>query len=97
MFNANARWDRPLPHDEMLPGQTIDVVVSFKRGGFFPLWFFLHGDKHMIKNVQFAWQEKKGTEQFQLFSVTDNNNTRYTICFAQRSFRWRIINPADSV
>ena len=91
MFNANARWDRPLPQDDALPGEAIDVVVSFKRGGFFPLWFSLHGDKHMIKNVQFTWQEKKGAEVFNLFSVTDNNDTQYTICFARKSFRRRVI------
>ena len=92
MFNANARWDRPLPQDETLPGEAIDVVVSFKRGGFFPLWFFLHGNKHMIKNVQFTWQEKKGREIFELFSVTDSNDTQYTICFLRQKMRWRIIN-----
>ncbi|MFH1093932.1 MAG: hypothetical protein V1739_07245 [Candidatus Omnitrophota bacterium] len=91
MFNPEARWDRPLPQDETLPGQAIDIVVSFKRGGFFPLWFFLHGNKHMIKNVQFAWQEKKGADVFHLFSVTDNNDTQYTICFLRNSMRWRLI------
>ncbi|MCK4994124.1 MAG: hypothetical protein KAS13_03650 [Candidatus Omnitrophica bacterium] len=91
MFNANARWDRPLPQDDALPGQSIDVVVSFKRGGFFPLWFFLHGNKHIIKNVQFTWQEKKGIGVFDLFSVSDNNDTQYTICFIRKSFLWRII------
>ena len=97
MFNANARWDRPLPQEDTLLGQEVDVVVSFKGQKFFPIWFFLHGDKHMIKNVQFSWQEKKGREVFELFSVTDNNNTQYTICFIRESFRWRIINAADSV
>ena len=91
MFNANARWDRPLPQDDALPGEAIDVVVSFKRGGFFPLWFFLHGNKHMIKNVQFTWQEKKGAEAFNLFSVTDNNDTQYTICFIPQSLVWKIV------
>ncbi|MCG2710881.1 MAG: hypothetical protein L6416_00890 [Candidatus Omnitrophica bacterium] len=91
MFNPEARWDRPLPQDDAFCGQAIDVVVSFKRGGFFPLWFFLHGNKHIIKNVQFSWQEKKGAEAFHLFSVTDSNDTQYTICFIPGNFRWRVI------
>ncbi len=91
MFNPEARWDRPLPQDDVLPGEAIDVVVSFKGGGFFPLWFFLHGNKHIIKNVQFSWQEKKGREVFHLFSVMDNYDTHYTICFIRKSFRWRVI------
>ena len=96
MFNKEARWDRPLPQDDGLSGEEIDVVVSFKRGGFFPLWFFLHGNKHMIKNVQFIWQEKKGKEIFRIFSVTDSYDTRYTLCFIHRSFRWKVIeNDSD--
>lgn len=96
MFNKEARWDRPLPHDDGLPGEVIDVVVSFKRGGFFPLWFFLHGNKHVIKNVQFAWQEKRGKEVFRLFSITDNYDTQYTLCFKFNTLCWKIIeNDSD--
>ena len=91
MFNADARWDRPLPQDDILAGEPIDVVVSFKGAKFFPLWFFLHGDKHIIKNIQFTWQEKKGREVFYLFSVTDNYDIRYTVCFLRQSMRWKAI------
>ena len=91
MFNANARWDRPMPQDDTMPGEAVDAVVSFKGGKFFPLWFFLHGNKHMIKNINLKWQDKKGRELFDMFSVTDSNDSQYTICFIRRSFCWRII------
>jgi len=91
MFNQDARWDRPLPQDDAPPGEPIDVVASFKRGGFFPLWFFLHGNKHVIKNIEFSWQKKKGREIFRIFSVTDSYDTRYTLCFIRQRLVWKII------
>ncbi|MBU1087207.1 MAG: hypothetical protein KKD05_06770 [Candidatus Omnitrophica bacterium] len=91
MFNPNARWDRPLPREDTLPGENVDIVVSFKQGGFFPLWFFINSRKHIIKDVHLKWQDKKGLEVFQLFSVSDTNNSRYTLCFSQQRMKWKII------
>ncbi len=91
MFNPNARWDRPMPQDDTLPGENVDIVVSFKQGGFFPLWFFLNSNKHTIKNINLKWHDKKGKEVFQLFSVSDTNNSRYTLCFSQQRMKWKII------
>jgi hypothetical protein len=91
MFNAEARWDRPLPRDNIMPGNPVNVVASFKEDRFFPLWFFLHGDRHLVKKVQFIWQERKGREKFYLFSVTDTYDTQYTLCFLYQSMRWLAI------
>ncbi|MDD5745782.1 MAG: hypothetical protein PHO30_00820 [Candidatus Omnitrophica bacterium] len=95
MFNPQARWDRPLPNDVQFPGEPVDVVVSCKQAGFFPLWFFFHGVKHVIKNVQLTWQENKGREEFHLFSVCDELNNRYTLCCSRQSLRWRVIADGD--
>lgn len=91
MFNSQARWDRQLPQDETLPGENVEIVVSFKQGGILPLWFFLHSNKHIIKNINLNWQDKKGQEVFQLFSVSDTNNARYTLCFSQQRMKWKIV------
>ncbi len=91
MFNTEARWDRHLPQDESLPGDYVNTVVSFNQGGVSPLWFFLNSDKHIIKNINFKWQDKKGKEVFELFSVSDMNNCQYTLCFSKQRMRWKVI------
>jgi hypothetical protein len=30
MFNTQARWDRPLPQEDVLPGEAVDVVMSYR-------------------------------------------------------------------
>ena len=91
MFNPQARWDRHLPQDQTLPGEYVDTVVSFKKGGFYPLWFFLNGNKHTVKNINFKWQEKIGAEVLEFFSLSDLNNIRYTLCFIKSSMKWKMV------
>ena len=94
MFNPQARWDRPLPQADTLPGEPIEVIVSFKDGRFLPLEFSFNDEQHLIKKIEFVWKENKGREIFYLFSITDTFKNRYTICFHRQSLNWRLI-PQD--
>ncbi len=91
MFNVNARWDRPLPQDDLDGGEPIEVGVSFKIDKFFPIWFVLSGGKHIIKKVPFVWKKSKGRNLFYIFSVIDEHNALYKLCFNRQSLRWQLV------
>ncbi|MFH1460372.1 MAG: hypothetical protein ABIG64_08420 [Candidatus Omnitrophota bacterium] len=81
-----------MPKDNILPGEPVDVVVYFKKNKFIPKYFAFNSDKHIIKKIQFTWCEKKGTQAFNIFSVTDENNTSFTLCFNRENLQWRILS-----
>jgi len=91
MFNAEARWDRPLPQEEALPGEEIAIAASFFRGKFKPLWFDYQHKRHIIKNIFFAWKEKKGKDVYDLFSVSDKDDCCYRLCFSRKSLGWKLL------
>lgn len=91
MFNSQARWDRPLPQGEALPGEPIEVITRFQEKSFYPESFFFGSRKHIIVKIVFTWKEKKGKENFYLFRVEDSSRTVYTLCFSQERLRWRVI------
>lgn len=91
MFNPHARWDRALPQDEEYVGEAVEVVTVFKAGKFFPICFVSSGNKHKIKKINFAWKEKKGREVFNLFSVTDENNSVYKLYFCRNTLNWKLV------
>lgn len=75
-------------------GEPIAVEAVFNKGKFSPVWFIFSGQKHMVKKVQFFWKERKGRDTFYIFSVTDENNTVYKICFNPQSLDWRLLLDA---
>ena len=92
MFNPNASWDRPLPQEEALPGEPVEVITCFKEKRFYPECFFFSDRKHVIVKTAFIWKEKKGRELFYLFRVVDSQKGEYTLCFSKERLRWRIIS-----
>lgn len=95
MFNPEARWDRPLPADAVEAGEAIEVEASFKPGKFLPVWFILSGQKHNVKKVNFFWQKKNGRETFCFFSVTDEQDALYKLCFSRQTLVWRLIDGEE--
>ena len=91
MFNPQSRWDRPLPRDKVSPGEKVEAGVIFRRGRVLPLWFIFSGERHVIKKMLFAWQERKGCERLFLFRVEDNAGCYYTLCFNREQLTWKMI------
>jgi hypothetical protein len=95
MFNPEARWDRHLPADDVLPGEAVDVVAVFKKNGIIPRGFTLRGQTYRIQRIEFAWKERKGREMFHLFSVTDEQQRVHTLCVSRESLVWRILSEVS--
>ena len=95
MFNPNARWDREFPEDDNKIGEDIEAGVVFKNGKICPRWFKIAENRYMIKNINFTWKEKKGKETFYIFSVSDENNAIYKICFRPNKFSWILIDECQ--
>ncbi len=92
MFNPHARWDRPLPRDNVLPGEEIEAAAVFTRGKILPLWFNFCGERHIVKKIFFVWKERKGGEEFCLYSVSDKDGCKYRLCLSRQKLLWRLLN-----
>ena len=97
-FNPKARWDRHIPEtDDYTPewlNETIDVLAFFKAAKLHPRAFLWKNRLYKIKNVTYAWQERRGQELISYFSVRTRSNL-YQISFNNTSFGWRIDKIID--
>lgn len=100
-FNPKARWDRhppgggqviPETEDSVNPGildEKIEVLAYFKNSGIFPRAFIRNNKVHRIRKITYNWQERRGREVINFFSV-DTGTFLYQISFNNTTYRWQI-------
>ena len=94
-FNPKARWDRHIPEtsDDWQRAEDlnekIEVLVWFAGGKIQPQMFIWNNKEYRIEKVTYHWQEKHGTEQISLFSVSTGCDL-YQISFNNTSYSWRL-------
>jgi len=98
-FNPKARWDRHLPAGRHGPQDTryqapelnekIQVIASFNGGKIYPRMFIWNNQTYKIKEITYNWQERKGLETINYFSVSTGPDL-YQISFNSASLGWRI-------
>lgn len=98
-FNPKARWDRHLPAGRHGPQDTryqtpelnekIQVIASFSGGKIYPRMFTWNNKPYKITEITYNWQEHKGSETINYFSVSTGTDL-YQISFNSSSLGWRI-------
>ena len=93
-FNPKARWDRHIPESSQEPitellNEPIAVLALFKAGKIYPQKFAWHNKEYAINRITYNWQERRGQEIFNYFSVTSGEDL-YQISFNNTSFGWRL-------
>jgi len=90
-FNPKARWDRRIPADSPSDSgclnEKIEVLAFFKAGRAYPRIFFWKHKKYKVKNVTYNWQERRGQEMLNYFSVSTGFDL-YQISFNNTTFSW---------
>ena len=69
--------------------KTIKVGVVFKGSEILPKWFVWEGRKYEIKEVNYNWKDRQGSEEILCFSVTDGANN-YEISFNTKRTVWKL-------
>ncbi len=91
-FNPKARWDRHIPetendaHPQEL-NERIAVLAWFENGRIQPRFFTWHNKRYRVKNINYNWQERRGRELLNLFSISTGFDT-YQISFNNTSYTW---------
>ncbi len=93
-FNPNARWDRHIPENDACPepetiNEAISVLTLFKAGKAYPRKFSWKNKIYKIDNITYYWQERRGQETINYFSVQSGNNL-YQLSFNNTTLGWRI-------
>jgi len=93
-FSPHSRWDRHIPEtNESKPPDTlnekIEVVALFKFGQIKPLCFTWKNQEFKIKKITYNWQERRGKETINYFSV-DTDPNLYQISFNNTTYCWQI-------
>jgi len=94
-FNPNARWDRHIPEtgyqtETSCLNCPIEVRALFKSSKVMPEGFIWNNKLYGIKKVNYNWQERRGQEIINYFSVTTAGADTYQISFNNTSFCWRL-------
>ena len=95
-FNPKSRWDRHIPEvkepDNQNPqdlNEKIDCLAWFKNGKILPVAFIWNNKEYKIKNITYNWQERRGRELINYFSVNTGTDL-YQISFNNTSYSWKI-------
>jgi len=92
-FSPKARWDRNIPETDDYPpeelNERIQVLAWFKNGKILPRQFVWNNKNYKIKEITYNWQEHKGREIINCFSVSTGNDL-YQISFNNITYGWRI-------
>lgn len=90
-FNPQARWDRPPMPEENNPAQTdkITVLALFKNGKIYPRAFVLNKREYKINSINYNWQERRGQETINYFSVKCSLDS-YQISFNNTTLSWNL-------
>ncbi|GAB1534849.1 MAG: hypothetical protein LRY50_10890 [Geovibrio sp.] len=70
--------------------EKIRVGAVFDGGFPKPVWFGLHGEKVLIKEVCYKWKEREGTDVIYKFTVTDGFNI-FEIMFSSMEVCWYLV------
>ena len=94
-FNPQARWDRHIPetsdgseHPAQFP-QRIEVLAWFRNAKITPRLFIWNNKTYKIRNVTYRWQERRGQELINFFSVSTGADL-YQISFSAIVYSWRL-------
>jgi hypothetical protein len=93
-FNPKARWDRHIPEDsdsatpESL-SEKIECLALFRGAKILPQKFTWRNRDYEIKTVNYNWQERRGQEIINYFSVSTGIDC-YQISFNNTTFGWRL-------
>lgn len=93
-FNPKARWDRHIPEvadnpDYSSLSEKIEVSAYFKNAKIYPRLFIRKDRIYKIKKVNYNWQERRGQEVINYFSVSTKADL-YQISFNNVTFAWRL-------
>jgi len=93
-FSPKARWDRHIPEDSDVaaPGclnEKINCLALFKAAKIQPQKFTWRNRDYEIKTINYNWQERRGQEIINYFSVSTGTDA-YQISFNNTSFGWRL-------
>ncbi|MDP8259653.1 MAG: hypothetical protein P9L96_01405 [Candidatus Gygaella obscura] len=82
-----ARWDRQLPSEGSSFNEKISVSAIFTNGKIKPRYFIWKDRLIKIKRINYYWQEAKGSDKINLFSVNAGIDN-YQISFNPNTFNW---------
>ena len=92
-FSPKARWDRRIPEDSRYNpehlNEKIEVLALFRAGKIYPRIFFWKHKKYKIRNITYNWQERRGQEMLNYFSVSTGIDL-YQISFNNTTLSWRL-------
>lgn len=93
-FSPKARWDRRIPIDESsgcddFLNEKIDVLALFKSGKVYPKAFYWQDKLYKVCKLTYAWQERRGAEIINHFSVQTQANL-YQLSFNSNTLSWRL-------
>ncbi len=93
-FNPHARWDRHIPQggapqDSGLVNERIEVLALFRQAKIYPRLFIWRDKIYRIRRLNYNWQERRGRELINFFSV-DTGSDLYQISFNNETSGWRI-------
>jgi len=92
-FNPKARWGRHIPETEdqspELLSERIDALVYFKNAKIYPRVFYWKSRLYKIRKITYAWQERRGQEMLNLFTVSTGADL-YQISFNNTTYSWRV-------
>jgi hypothetical protein len=93
-FNPKARWDRHIPEtgrrsDPQELNEHIVALAWFRNGKIQPRLFIWKNKKYKIKRINYAWQERRGQETINCFSI-DTGSDLYQISFNNISYSWHL-------
>ncbi len=69
--------------------EPVKAGAVFSGGKVTPKWFSRGGRKHEIKNIEFTWNERSGTQEIINFSVTADAFSA-EISFNKKLLVWRL-------
>jgi len=69
--------------------QIVKVGAVFKGSAITPKWFTWEERKYQIKEVNYNWRDRQGSEDIHCFSVTDGTNN-YELAFNAKRLTWTL-------
>ena len=69
--------------------EPVKVAAVFEGGKISPKWFVRNGRKYTVKQTDFVWNEKQGTQELVNFSVSADVITA-ELSFNKKLLTWHI-------
>jgi hypothetical protein len=55
-----------------------------------PVWFVWEKQEYRIKEITYTWSSKEGVAELWHFSVIDQNDNLYELCYHDKSMLWML-------